>query len=1264
MTLCVCGHRIAWSQNTQIIAADQEPYNPESLIRNYFIGEGVQILDIKFEGSPKATGYFQNGLQDIGIEQGIVLGTGNIDKIDNPNTSESSTLTSNTDVINAELNNIIGIDTLKDVITYEITFIPSADTIQFNYVFASEEYPEYVCSNFNDVFGFFISGPNPNGGDYASKNIAIVPGTSNLPVSINNVNNGMAGSSGNAANCASNANLNYSEFYNTVNSAHLTFDGILDPFIAAAKVVACETYTIKFSIGDANDFLKDSAVFLQGKSFSSNAVDVKAVTVSANGTITEGCTDATLVFELPFPAIKEEIIPFSLIGTAINGTDYTSLPSDISIPLGQTSASISISPIEDNEAEPLESVGIIVTKGACNKDTIWVGIEDNLLAPPTAVDPIFLCNGNTTQVDFTIPFDPPTPSVFRNQNSMRIEPINTPIYSTIKVENIYPSTLNQTDFIQVCIDELSHPWIEDLSIYLYGPNNQFIELTSKNGGNGGNGTATDFYLNTCFTFDASQLISDANFVPPYIGNFQPEGNWDDLFGSSAYKVNGNWRLMLIDDFQGSVGTLSSWSIHFGKSYDINYSWTPNVGISCIDCPNPTFSPTESQNYMLKIEDSNGCSLDYEVMVNTGDAAPSAPTLLCDNSENNTLTFSWEDVPGALSYQISVNGGLWADLDQAQIYIADNLEPGTSITLEVQAVGECADGEIAEISCATVACAIQLEQIDIVNPNCHVTNSGSIEVSAQNGVAPITYILSDVDNNIGVFENLVAGEYLISAIDANGCKADILISLESTEAILIEAEIDHVTCDEETGSINLTITGGNGQLEYQWSDNFTGDASMLLPGTYDLIVIDESGCSQARALTVERTADFIINFEVKQPDCSDAASGQITLFADVANLLDNVVWNNGATTSTLENLSAGSYIATITDQIGCELIQTFELQAANEIEFQSISENIICQGESSGQASVNITEGNEPFEIKWSNGSTGSEISNLSPGMYIAEISDGNGCSAVDTIFIMEPELLELSSTEVTPMSCNNDFGSISVNAIGGTPPYKYSLNNSELSEESQFNNLEAGTYMIEIFDSNGCKDTSNEEINLMDYEEINLLLDDYISLSLGDSVRLNAIVSNRNGNIRFEWYASNVNMLSCLDCYDPMLYAIQSGSLEVLVEDENGCSVIQFATIQVDNTPEVYVPNAFSPNSDGINDKLNVYGKQSQIAQIDQFSIYDKWGNELYTDGNLVLNSTASGWDGNYKGAPLDNGVFIWTLTVTLIDGRTEQLSGDVTLLR
>jgi len=1261
--LCLVGIIPLYSQNIEIIDASQEPFTPESLIKNYFIGEGVDIIDISYEGINEATGYFSSGTEDLGLEQGIVLSTGKVTRFSNPHTNESSTLTSDDEVENQELANIIGANLLKDVATYEITFIPTADSIQFNYVFASEEYPEYVCSQFNDVFGFFISGPNPVGGEYNAQNIAIVPGT-NLPVSINNVNSGMVGASGNQSDCAGIANLNFAQYYNENTSEYLIFDGILDPFSAAAKVIPCETYTIRFSIGDVVDFLKDSAVFLEGKSFSSNTVDLQALTTNANGTITEGCAEASIIFELPAVSSQDEVINFLLLGTAENGVDYETVSNNIIIPSGQVSTSIDIIPLADELDEGIESIGVVIMNGGCLSDTLWIGIEDNYLTEPDQQGPIYLCDDLADEVDFTIPFTAPSPTVFRNQNEIRIEPTFEPVFSVIKVQDIYPSTLNKTDFIQVCIDELTHPWIDDLSIYLYGPDNQFIELTSKNGGNGGNGTQPDFYLNTCFSFNAADLISDSNLAPPYVGQFQPEGDWTDFFGQNNYRTNGEWRLMMIDDFPGSTGTLRSWSIHFGRSYDVNYSWTPSTGISCTDCPNPSFNSSTSQTYTLIIDDTNGCTLNYEVEVIADENPIPSPQVICNNIDMESISFSWEEVPLALSYSVSINGGNWEDVGQDLIYTIDGLSAGSEVTIEVEAVGACNTSDTSTATCTTTTCTITLSVESLIEPSCDFPDSGYLSLQANGGLSPYTFNLEGVENSVGVFENLSSGDYLVFVTDSQNCTSELSIKIEGKDEIIITGIVDNIECGEETGSIDLSVSGGTGQLDLNWSNNYTGDLNALPNGTYQLSVSDENGCTAIEEFTINNVADFDFSFDIIHPRCDGDNTGAIMVIIEDPSLTLDIQWSNGETGASIDNLGPGFFDVVITNADGCELNQSFELENRISIQVDAEVQNNFCFGDQQGFVDIKINGGDAPYDIKWSNDMVGENIGGLSAGMYIASISDANGCIMLDSIQITEPQPISIEELVVVDPTCALNNATVSLNPTGGSEPYMARLNGGDFEEQMLFSNLDPGAYKIEIMDDFGCILQSEEIINIKEAENLELVTEPIILLVLGESTTLFASVLNRTDGIEYIWEGNDLDFLSCIDCQEPLFTGLNSTSYTVTALDEDGCLATQNIVISINNNAELYVPNAFSPNGDGVNDRLSVFAKSSMVSSIDNFSVFDRWGNQVFNSSLMEINNLNLGWNGEYNGVDLNQGVFVWNLVVTFIDGTTKNYSGDVSLIK
>ncbi len=262
-------------------------FSPQDLIQNVFLSSGVEVLEVNYFGSTEAIGYFSAGQNNIGIETGIVMSTGKALDVDNTNDSGSnSSTTSMGQFSDPDLASLVAPLSIGDLCIFEIKFIPYADTVEFNYVFGSEEYEEYVCTPFNDVFGFFISGPGINGPfSNNGENIAIVPGTNDF-VAIGTVNNGNPNQS--PAACPPQNN----QYFN-VNPAgnQPMFDGFTDVFTARSIVMACDTYTIRLSLADASDFIFDSGVFLQAKSFGTTTIDVEVTTVSSNETIAEGCAN-------------------------------------------------------------------------------------------------------------------------------------------------------------------------------------------------------------------------------------------------------------------------------------------------------------------------------------------------------------------------------------------------------------------------------------------------------------------------------------------------------------------------------------------------------------------------------------------------------------------------------------------------------------------------------------------------------------------------------------------------------------------------------------------------------------------------------------------------------------------------------------------------------------------------------------------------------------------------------------------------------------
>ena len=227
------------------------------------LGGGVTFSNAALTSSGNSAGVFTNGsTTNIGIDEGILLSSGSVFDAPGPNNS-SNTTTNNNAPGDADLDALVGGSTL-DAVSLEFDFEPEGTSVNFNYTFASDEYDEYFCSNFNDGFAFLVSGPNPGGGSYNNENIAIIPSTV-LPVSINNIG---------FQDC--NGIDNSSQFVSNNSGLTIEYDGFTLVFTAALDLVPCQSYHIKLVIADRFDRSFDSGVFIEKGSFTTNNVQAVA----------------------------------------------------------------------------------------------------------------------------------------------------------------------------------------------------------------------------------------------------------------------------------------------------------------------------------------------------------------------------------------------------------------------------------------------------------------------------------------------------------------------------------------------------------------------------------------------------------------------------------------------------------------------------------------------------------------------------------------------------------------------------------------------------------------------------------------------------------------------------------------------------------------------------------------------------------------------------------------------------------------------------
>ncbi len=1155
-------------------------FSPEDLIANVFLGDGVEVIDIQFNGSPRAVGLFNNGQNDIGIDNGILMSTGFAKdagkKNSTPDNTGSPPGAASTDPDLATIAN----DELEDVAIYEITFVPTADTLRFRYVFASEEYPEWACSNFNDIFGFFIYGPGISG-PYTNNaaNIALVPDPAdpsgltftNLPVTINNVND-------QGIDPAGGCFYDYSTYYNTNPAGNTpTFDGFLDVFTAQAIVQPCETYTIKLAIADRGDPDYDTAVFLEAKSFGTGSLDVQTATLSLDNSVAEGCAAGSVIFSLPGIAESDYLLDYTIFGTATNGMDYAFIPTDTFIPAGQQSVALPIIAFEDGLSEPLESISIDVQRDICKRDTFTIFISDQQILPPQVRSDTSICQGQSVQLDGTLPISLPTPPIFTNDTDMPINTISNneppmpgqqPTVSDILVGGVQPPELQEGVIKAVCID-VEHIWISDVDVFLFGPDGQFIELTTDNGGSGQN------YTSTCFTPLATDTIDFGSQAPnteaPFTGDWYPEGQWSFLYDlPTEVSTNGTWQLLIKDDQTGLDGTLLGWSICFNPVYRLNYEWAPAAGLSCADCPNPVASPDTTTTYVLTATDSYGCSVQDSVTIMVDSILAAPFNLMCGNITNSSIEFSWEAVPGANGYEVNIDGQGWMVANPGQLsHLVSGLTLNDTATIEVRGIGPCG-GQIATLSCNTPPCMPPMLFVNnTAAASCIGVNNGTASFSAIGSSPPFVFTISPggQSNTTGNFTNLAPGNYQLEVLNALNCPARLNFNIGTASGIsALPIVVNHALCKgQSNGQATFSLANGTAPYLFNWSNLQTDSvASGLAADTHYVTITDAVGCQLIDSLTIAEPDSLELSFLPTAVSCNGAQDGSAEASGNGGTPPYNFIWdaNTGNQMGPLANgLNGGSYQVTLTDDNGCQQTDRVLILENAAILPTVVVSDVSCFGGTDGSASADASGGAGNFTFQWNDPAmqSGVQANNLSSGNYQLLVTDEDGCTATTDIEVLEPPAIQIQLLSSDLLCADSSNGSATLIVNGGTYPYAYFWSDNPSATDSLHTDLAAGNYSVTISDGNRCDTILDFSIG----SPSALLLSTTDAILGCQSSNSGTVIIAAEGGFppyQYQWDAQAG--ASTNDTVTNLL----PGIYFVTVTDANGCSAIDSANV-IQSTP-------------------------------------------------------------------------------------------------
>ncbi|MEO1262109.1 MAG: gliding motility-associated C-terminal domain-containing protein [Bacteroidota bacterium] len=484
------------------------------------------------------------------------------------------------------------------------------------------------------------------------------------------------------------------------------------------------------------------------------------------------------------------------------------------------------------------------------------------------------------------------------------------------------------------------------------------------------------------------------------------------------------------------------------------------------------------------------------------------------------------------------------------------------------------------------------------------------------------------------------------------------------------------CDDESYQLSIASQPG---YSYNWNSPYVDNPSAANPifhytaniptgDVVNLPLILETtrpgGCSSTDTVFVT-IAPLTVTAEIIQGiSCTSNNDGILEAKVVGGYAPIDYSWNTGSTDLTLSGLSNGTYVFIASDDEGCADTAVIELQEPNAIEVDLLQEvNVTCFDGTDGALSVELNGGTQPYTILWNTGSTETSLTNLTAGTYTVSVSDANGCEGEFTSEIIEPDPWEYDINSVSPTCPETADGLIEIAVIDpGSSGLNFSLNGGDFQSETIFEELEAGNYQIIIIDGVGC---TLEENVVLDAPFNGSLVEapEDRTIFLGDSTHLVPELIHPSVT-DIEW--SPGIWLDCTDCPAPWAKPDTAMAIlyEVTVKNSFGCEEKDQVIIKVELP--IYIPNAFSPNADGLNDGFTIYsGKYAHLFNINDLLIFDRWGNQVFENSDFPTDNEALGWDGKLKGKIMNPAVFVyWTELTYTLTGSRYFLKGDVHLVR
>ncbi|MCB0612243.1 MAG: gliding motility-associated C-terminal domain-containing protein, partial [Phaeodactylibacter sp.] len=481
-----------------------------------------------------------------------------------------------------------------------------------------------------------------------------------------------------------------------------------------------------------------------------------------------------------------------------------------------------------------------------------------------------------------------------------------------------------------------------------------------------------------------------------------------------------------------------------------------------------------------------------------------------------------------------------------------------------------------------------------------------------------------------------------------------------DLVIEEITIARRACgDFNNGSIEVIGSGGSGDLYYSINGTDFQSSNIFdnLPaGIYTATIKDDNNCTETESVEMQHAGNPGIVLLRSRPITCNQDNGIIEIMGNGGTPPFEYTINESEfqPAGTFSNLAQGAYNIYVQDSLGCTDSIAVQIGAEAPLTISGIDVIPTTCGKSNGSIAVTVNGDNQvTYSVNGGDFQSSNIFEGLASGDYLVAIQDDNDCIDSQSVSIEPSESPLIQTITTTSATCGAANGSIIVDAVAGSGNLEYALNGNEFQPNNTYAQLPAGNYAVVVKDENDC--TSTRDIQLEGSPQ----------LKIHEIQSFPAFCEESNGGMSISLEGGTGKTLISLNGGDTLsnlsFHDLPSGQYSIMIMDEVGCEADTVISVDQGGCP-LYIPNAFSPNNDGINDVFRIYPYPGFKGVFKACRVFNRWGALVYEVINFEPESSA--WDGTYKGEKLADGVYIYYVAFTLENGETNIVSGDVSIIR